>query len=192
MTPTRWLIVAFWIFIPCMLIWQAYTSEVNSERELAAHPKQEHFFFDAPDTKPTVDPNAFAAKVLQVGFSITNNPMQSNFIAHVTLKNMGNAKATGIQVWVRPYRGVSVGGSRNGDGAGARQLPDDDPISLMGQWVSFPDLAPDESYTYDVTFISRDDVKPGANPKPQIVFESEKPQPPSDDTDTSTNTSPSP
>jgi len=182
MTSTRWLIISFWVFVAAMLAWQAYTYEINSEKELAAHPKQQHFFFDPamdPKSDSGPNPNLHAANVRQIAYSITYDSTQTSFVAHSTLKNLGNAKAVAIQIWIRPYRGVSMGGSRGGDVA-PHQLSDDDPISQMGQWVSIPDLAPGETYVENVNFVSRPDVKPGANPNPQIVFETEKPAPEGD------------
>jgi hypothetical protein len=56
-------------------------------------------------------------------------------------------------------------------------LSDSDPTSQVGQWVAFPDLAPGESSTRDVVFLGRTDVKPGANPNPEIQFQTEKAKP---------------
>jgi len=178
MTPIRWLIVSFWVFIVCMLIWQAYTYEINSEKEIAAHPEPQHFFFDpSRDQKPTVNPNLHAASVKQTAYWVIDEPAMGRFTSHVVLTNQGNAKAVGIQIWIRPYRGISVGGSRNGDGGLPRKLSENDPISLMGQWINAPDLAPNESCTQTLAFVTRPEVKPGSNPNPQIIFETEKPNP---------------
>jgi hypothetical protein len=94
----------------------------------------------------------------------------------VTLRNKGNAKAVGIQVSVRPYRGISKGDEDVGH-TDLSLLSDSDPISQLGQWVTFPDLAPGESSTRNVVFVSRNDVSPGTNPNPEIQFQTEKTKP---------------
>jgi hypothetical protein len=179
MTRTRKLIIAFWIFIGCMLLWQFYSYNQGLKEEAIEHPRQEHFYFFHTNAPPAAPSQAHAngADVEQTGFSIENNtPGTGSFTCQVTLKNMGNARAVGIQVMVRPYRGVShydedVGHQNDS------VLSDDDPISQFGQWVAFPDLAPGESSAQSVSFISRTDFKPGKNPKPEIIFQTEKAKP---------------
>jgi hypothetical protein len=176
MTPIRKLIVAFWIFIVCMLLWQFYSYD-RGVREAAARTPQEHFFFYP--TK-TVAPSApvqaprDGADVEQTGFSVqAKTPNAESFSCVVTLKNVGNAKATGVQVSVRPYRGISLGDEDAGHTTPGI-LSDSDPVSQIGQWVTFSDLAPGESSTQTVVFLSRGDFMPGTNPKPDIIFQSEK------------------
>jgi hypothetical protein len=179
MIPTRWLIISFWVFIGGMLAWQAYTYEINSEKESAARPPPQHFFFDpSRDHKPgTGDPNLQVADVRQTGYSITDNPMAKNFAFNVVLTNKGNAKATNVQVCIRPYRGAKRGGARNGDGGLPQPIPDNDPLALQNQWVEAPDLGPNESCTVSATFMSHPGINPGSNPSPQIVFQTEKTNP---------------
>jgi hypothetical protein len=53
-------------------------------------------------------------------------------------------------------------------------LSDGDPTSQIGQWVTFPDIPPGESRTATAVFLSKQGVNPGANPSPEILFQSEK------------------
>jgi hypothetical protein len=178
MTPMRWLIFSFWVFVGGMLVWQSYTYETNLEKVNDAQPQ--HFFFDpSRDQKPAAaDPNLHAADVRQTGYSVTNNPVSKSFVCHVVLTNKGNARAVGIQVFVRPFRGALVNGARNGDGELPHRLSDNDPLAQQGQSVEAPDLAPGESCTVSATFfMSRSDVQPSSNPNPQITFETEKANP---------------
>ncbi|MCE0522756.1 MAG: hypothetical protein LV480_07580 [Methylacidiphilales bacterium] len=179
MSRTRKLIIAFWVFIVCMLLWQFYTYNQGLTQAAIDHPQQEHFYFfhtNAPPAAPSTA-HTSGADVEQVGFTTEQNvPAPGYFTCHVTLKNVGNAKAEAIQIMVRPFRGVS-----NYDQDVGQQhtivLTDDDPISKFGDWLSFPDLAPGESSTQTISFMSRSDFQPGANPKPNILFHSEKPKP---------------
>ena len=180
MSRTRKLIIAFWIFIGCMLLWQFYSYNKGLDQAAIAHPQQKQYWFTnsvatapAASTQPTRD----GADVQQAGFSVEDNaPSTGSFTCHVTLKNRGNAKAVGIQVSVRPYRGISRGDEDAGH-TDMSVLSDSDPISQFGQWVTFPDLAPGESSTQSVVFLGRTDVRPGTNPKPEIHFQTEKAKP---------------
>ena len=179
MTPTRKLIIAFWVFIVGMLLWQFYDYDQGFKQAAIDHPQQEHFWFTNSVAAPAAPTQAHrdGADVRQTGFSVTDNaPGAGSFTCHVTLKNEGNAKAVGIQVSVRPYRGITRGDEDVGH-TDMSILSDDDPISQFGQWVSFPDLAPGESNTQDVIFIGRTDVRPGTNPNPEIQFQTEKAKP---------------
>jgi len=180
MTPIRKLIIAFWIFIGCMLLWQFYSYNQGLKEEAIAHPQQQHFWFtNSVATAPAAptQPKRDGADVRQTGFSVEDNaPGRGSFTCHVTLKNSGNAKAAAVQVSVRPYRGITRGDEDVGH-TDMSVLSDSDPISQLGQWVAFPDLAPGESSTRDVIFLSRGDVRPGTNPNPEITFQTEKAKP---------------
>ena len=150
-----------------MLLWQFYDYNQGLKQAAIEHPTQEHFWFTNSVAAPAA-PAAPAqskrngADVQQTGFSVENNaPGAGSFTCHVTLKNTGNAKAVGIQISVRPYRGITKGDVDSGH-ADMSTLSDSDPISQFGQWVTFPDLAPGESSTQTVIFISRTDVTPGS------------------------------
>ena len=179
MIPTRWLIISFWVFVGGMLAWQAYNYEINSEKESAARPAPQHFFFDpAMDQKPAAaDPNLHEADIRQTKYSITQDPVTKFLNCQIVLTNKGNAKAVGVQVFLRPYHGGIIDGARNGDGGPSRPLSDLDPVALMGQSLEAPDLAPGESCTLSATFMSRPGVSPASNPKPQITFLTEKAKP---------------
>jgi len=179
MTPIRKLIIAFWVFIVGMLLWQFYSYNKGLDQEAIDHPQQEHFWFTNSVAAPAAPTQAHSdgADVQQTGFSVEDNaPGAGSFTCHVTLKNKGNAKAVAVQVSVRPYRGITRGDEDVGH-TDMSILSDSDPISQFGQWVAFPDLAPGESSTQDVIFISRTDVRPGANPNPEIQFQTEKAKP---------------
>jgi hypothetical protein len=177
MSRTRKLIIAFWIFIGIMLLWQFYNYDQGLTRAAVEHPTQEHFWFtNSASATPVASSQAHrnGADVQQTAFSVQNNtPSAGNFTCRVTLKNMGNAKAVGVQVSVRPFRGISLGDADNGHGTSG-VLSDSDPISQIGQWVTFPDLAPGESGTESAVFLNRNDMQPGTNPNPEIIFQTQK------------------
>lgn len=158
-------------------MWQAYTYEINTEKIQDAKPQ--HFFFDpSRDNKSTtVDPNLHAADVRQTGYTITNDSIAKNFTSHIVLTNKGNAKAVGVQVFIRPFHGAVVDVSRNGDGGLPRKLSDYDPLAQQGQSIGAPDLAPGESCTVSATFMSQPNIILSSNPSPQITFETEKANP---------------
>ena|ERR1700683_1529317 len=180
MTPVRKLIFAFWIFVVIMLLWQFYSYNEGLRQQAIDHPTQEHFFFYNTNTAAPAAPvqaQSKGADVQQVRYTVEENtPSTGSMTCHVTLKNMGNAKATGIQIFVRPFRGASNYNEDVGR-SDAKPISDDDPISQFGQWISFPDLAPGESNTQDVSFFSRHFIIQGKNPNPQILFQSEKAKP---------------
>jgi cell division protein FtsI/penicillin-binding protein 2 len=174
MSPTRLLIVAFWVFIVGMLIRQAYVYEANLEKERASKPQ--HFFFNTPtDTKPAVDPNLQVADVQQTAYSITSNPLAKNFTCHITLTNKGNAKAVNVEIFIRPFRGSFSGGSER-DRVSV-PISDNDPRAQLGQSIEGPDLAPGQSCTVTATFMSQPGVNPNPNSHPQITFETQKSNP---------------
>lgn len=174
----NWFITGFWIFIAIMLLWEFHDYNQVAVQTDAAAPKQEHFFFYDTNTD-TPPPEASKAKVdgadvEQTAFTTEKNvPAAGSFTAHVTVKNLGTAKAVGIQVMVRPYRGIMTVSGEMSD-TGNQYLDDNDPLSQFGQWVDVPDLAPGESATVDTIFTSRAGISPGNNPKPQILFGTEK------------------
>jgi len=180
MSRTQVLIVAFWLGIVGMLIYQFYNYNESLSQTAIDNTPQQHFYFfhtNAPAAAAPVAPRN-GADVVQTKFEVQpNTPENGSFTCLVTLKNVGNQKATGVQISVRPYRGVSnvdidVGQERGG------VLPEDDPISQYNAWVDFPDLAPGESSTQSVNFLNRNDYSPGINPDPEIIFQSVKPASP--------------
>jgi hypothetical protein len=177
MTPLRWLMVAFWVFVGGMLAWQAYNHEAKIEKEADAKPQ--HFFFDSSKdgTPQTADPNLRAADVRQTAYSVTENPLAKNFTAHVVLTNKGNARAVSVQVKIQPFRGSLFSRDRDDNGGVPLVLSDNEPVAQINQWVEAPDLAPQESCTVTATFMSQTGVQPGANRNPQIIFQTEKANP---------------
>jgi hypothetical protein len=189
MTRTRKLIIAFWIFIGCMLLWQFYDYDKGLDRQALEHPTKTHFVYLPPTDKSAapVAAHAEGADVQQVGYTVDeNDPGNGSFTVHVTLKNVGNAKATGVQIHIRPYRGLRLGDEDAGV-AKLRIIDDDDPLAQYGDWLSFPDLAPGESSTQKDVFLSKgphpvvpgisDMGVPGQPAKklvPEIIFKSEK------------------
>jgi hypothetical protein len=187
MSRTRWLIVAFWVFIGGMLWWQFNSYNTAIDVKAKEHPTQEHFFANGspnPDgsmPKPTpsaTNPIAPAADVEQVSYSVQKDtPGTGSATATIVLKNQGNAKAVGVEVFLRPYRAAPSTdvNARGISGNGA--LSEDDPVSQMGQWVTFPDLAPNESATQSVVFTEHQGLEPGGNPTPKIVSATEQAKP---------------
>jgi hypothetical protein len=190
MSRTRKLIIAFWIFIVIMLLWQFYTYNQGLTQEAIDHPQQEHFYFFHTNAAPVnaAEQVHHGAYVEQTHYTVENNvPANGSFTVHVTLKNEGDAKAVGVQVRVRPYRGMRLGDEDVGNSP-LRILDDNDPLSQFGQWVSFSDLAPGESSTQSVIFLSQGTaipVVPGVSATgvpgqpmekltPEITFATEK------------------
>jgi hypothetical protein len=193
MSLTRKLIIAFWIFIVIMLLWQFYSYDQGLKQAAIDHPQQDHFFFFNTNTAAAsapVQPQINGPDIEQTAYSVEEQtPSSVTFTVHVTLKNLGNAKAVGIQIHVRPFRGMRLGDEDVGNSP-LSILPEDDPRSQFGQWVSFPDLAPGESSTQSVIFLNQDNatpVIPGVSAtgvpgqaqeklKPEIIFSAEKAQ----------------
>jgi len=177
MSPTRQAIIAFWVIIVILLLWQFHTYDTGMTKQETEHPAQQHFYFYPTNAAPVAPPSVVhvdAADVEQTGFDIQmNTPYAGSFTCRVTLKNLGTLKATGVQVNVRPYRGVALGDVDNGHTLPG-SLSDNDPVSQIGQWVGFPDLAPGEAVTETAVFLRREDHSPGTNPQPEILFDTEK------------------
>jgi len=179
MSLWRKLVVAFWIFFGVMVLWSFYDYNRGLTQQAVDHPVQEHFYFfhtNAPSGATA--PSRNGPDIVQTAFVVQpDTPAKGSFTCLVTLKNLGGQKATGIQVNVRPYRGTFTGDVDVGGPSRSGTLSDDDPIAQIGDWLSFPDLAPGESSTQSDVFFARSDVKPGLNPKPNIIFEAVKPAP---------------
>jgi hypothetical protein len=175
-----WLIIVFWIFVATMLIWQFNDYNRSYGQAQAAMPQEDHAFFYNTNTAinpaEASKPKADGPDVEQTAFSTEDNvPSPGNFTAHVTLKNIGTAKAVDIQIMVRPYRGIMMGDFDITMHPNT-YLDDNDPLSQYGQFVNVPDLAPGESATVDAIFLDHPHLTPGNNPKPQIIFGTEKAQ----------------
>jgi hypothetical protein len=193
MSNTQKLIIAFWIIVGFLLLWQFYSYNQGLTQQAIDSPQQKQFWYTNAMANPHPGPTApvvhdHGAYVEQTAYTVEeNSPGNGNFTIHVTLKNVGNAKATGVQIHVRPYRGMRLGNEDAGNSP-LTILDDDAPLSQFGQWVDFPDLAPGESSTQSVVFLDQPNatpVVPGVTPtgvpgqapkelKPEIVFSSEK------------------
>jgi len=162
MSRTKKLIFAFWVFIVIMLLWQFYTYNESLKRQAIDHPRQTQFFFIHTNAALVVAApvQQTGPDVQQVGYSIEGStPSDGNFTIHATLKNVGKTKAVAVQLHVRPYRGMRLGDEDVGNSP-LRILPEDDPLSQYGTWVSFPDLAPGESNTQSVIFLDHQGATP--------------------------------
>jgi hypothetical protein len=172
MTPTRWLIVLFWVLVGFVLLKQCADSGRKIAQEAGTAPPRQYFFVAPPATKSLPGPAVPSpnADVHQVGFTWKDNtPGQGLYTCQVTLRNDGTKPATGVSVHVRPYRGTMYG--TNGEGhVGYRLLKDTDILSQYGSWVSFPDLKPGESSTQSAVFLDQPNATPGYNPNPEIDF----------------------
>ncbi len=167
---------SFWAFIVIMLGWQAYQYNAKISKADPLHPTQEHFFFIHTNAHLVVIPPVAkdGPDVQQTRFTIEDNtPGASSFTCHVTLKNVGKAKAVNVQVNVRPYRGAPTGDVDVGRSSAA-PVNDSDPIAQFGQWVSFPDLDPGQSDTETAVFTKQTGANFGRNTPADIIFEAEK------------------
>ena len=179
MSRTQWIITLFWVFVGTMLLWQCASYNNNLNQQTINHPTQgEYFYYDTNlGPKSSADAQVDGPLVVQTDYAVDNNkPSEGMFITRVTLKNVGKAKAVDVQVNIRPYRGTIRGDEDNGHSADMVPIDDNDPLSLFGQWLTFPDLAPGESSTQTATFSARSNLTPGTNPNPKILFSPEKPK----------------
>ncbi|MCE0497597.1 MAG: hypothetical protein LV481_06600 [Methylacidiphilales bacterium] len=171
----RILIVAFWTFVVVMLAWQAY----NYNAQVVTHPKpapEQHYFYN-PGLIPSSGPKV--PDVRQTSYRvIPDSPQPGSFTVQFTIKNVGTATATNIQVKIRPYRGFipgdpdnpPPGGTASGPPIPAVPLSDNDPTSQYGQWVSMPDLAPGQSNSESAVFPNQPNMSPIDSPKLEINF----------------------
>jgi hypothetical protein len=174
MTPTRWLIVLFWVVVIALLYREFKRVDAAKVQEGNAAPPHQYFFVPPPNApKPAAPapPPATGADVRQVKFvAEPNTPGMGSFTCLVTLQNVGPATARNVRVYVRPYRGAGYGSVDVGH-VGYHVLKDTDPLSQYGAWVNFPDLKPGESSTQQAVFLDHPNVTPGYNSNPEIIFE---------------------
>lgn len=176
MSLTQKLIICFWIFVFVMGLWEFHNYNRGLDAEAEAKGPPQHYLFLPPSTKPTPVSmkHEDGADIVQTRFWVEyDKPTPGSFLCHVMIKNVGNARATGIQVKVRPFRGVS---NYNEDGGTQHPitLDDSDPTSMISDFLSFPDLDPGQSETGDVSFLDVPIFKPGKNPSPTIYFQTVK------------------
>jgi hypothetical protein len=171
MTPTRWLILLFWVFVIGMLLKQCHDSDAARQQQFQVNPPPSHFFFTPPPKPPPPPaPPKAGADVQQIRFIVQDNtPGPGTFTCQITVQNKGLSRAHNIQVQVRPFFGAHK------DDEGGRindtSLSSVDTIQQMSTWVSFPDLNPGETSTQTTTFLDQLHIHPGYNSQPQITFE---------------------
>ena len=168
MTTTRWLIVAFWAVM--FLIGAFYV--VESVMKPPPPPVPEKHWFPPP--LPGSVPSAASANadVRLAAYVLKPVPNSSTFTVDVTVKNVGQKKATGVQVKVQPYVGTM---DTNKAEPGPDEIPDQpggDPMATVVQWVTFPDLPPGQTSTQTLTFSMRGDATPAqSQPHAQVQFQ---------------------
>jgi hypothetical protein len=182
MNSTRWkiFVVCFWVFICGMLLWQFFNYNQGLDKQtVESHATGQYFYYDTNTNSAPAKAKVDGPEVKQVSCDIEDGaPTPPYFTCHVTLKNYGSAKAVHVVIWVRPYKGVSVGdGETLLPGQPDAYVNDDDPVAQIGEWVSFPDLGPGETNAQTVSFLKRNDFQPGNNPKPEIHYSAEDAKP---------------
>ena len=169
MTPTRWLIVAFWAVVILIAAKYAFVAILTPPPPPVA---EQHWFPPPlPGSAPTASPDA---DVRLIHYVPKVQPDATSFTADVTVKNFGQKKATGIEVRVQPYVGTADDKKAPGPDEMPNQ-PGGDPMANVFQWVEFPDVGPGETATQTITLPMRSDAVPAEEFKPQVVFQTVKP-----------------
>jgi len=165
MTPFRWGIVAFWVFIVLALIWQFHSYNNKLETDAEAHPAPQHYWGPLAATYAPPPP-AKVAKVQEKAYWVTSDPTGQMFTVHLTLINVGGSKATGVTANVNPYNGAL-----NYDpDSGGHQSTSGRVTGGIGQWISFPDIDPGQSDTETADFVGTYNPSTMTDPTPKIVF----------------------
>ena len=171
MTPTRWLITAFWA-VMLLLAAKYFFAGILAPVPPPPPPEKHWFAPGMPGSTPA--PTASVADVRLTHYVPKVAPGGMSFTADVTIQNFGQKKATGIQVRIQPY--VGTGGSSSTPG------PDEipvysggDPMANVFQWLDFPDLAAGATETQSLTMPMRSDADPAESFKPQVVFQTANP-----------------
>jgi len=174
MTPTRWLIAAFWVFVIVMCAKSFYDYNNRLEHQETAQAEQ-HFF--PPGMNPTpAPPPAAQPDVRMVTWIPREDPQAAQFTAVLVVKNFGQKKATNIQVRVQPY--ITSADSSPQTGPDEILNPStSDTMATYYQWVEFPDLGPGESFTNNLTFPIRPDAEPRGHFDAVIHFDTAKDAP---------------
>jgi hypothetical protein len=168
MTTTRWLIVAFWVAM--LLVGVVYVSQAVMAPPPPPVPEKHWFPPPLPGSVPPAAPAN--AEVHLVHYIMKRVPDTSTFTADVTVQNVGLKKATSVQVKIQPYVGTM---DTNKAQPGPDEIPDQpggDPMANVVQWVTFPDLAPDETSTQTLSFSMRSDADPAqSQPHAEVEFQ---------------------
>jgi len=175
MNPMRWMITLFWVFVVGMLLWQFYDYNQNLSNDTLVAPRPQHYYYfntnqNAVTAVTTLPKAADGAYLQQIGYTVNDHtPIQNEFTATSVIKNRGTVKATHIQIWIRPYRGIQIADEEMGAPQNT-YLSDNDPLAQIGEWVDVPDLGPGETATVSATFLRKPAITPGGNPSPNITF----------------------
>lgn len=175
MTPTRWLIVLFWVVVLGMLLKECHDTTETKIEEGHQNPVRQYFFTTTPQpvaNRPAgpsaPNPNA---DVHQIGFRTEEStPGTGSFTCYVTVRNDGLKTARHVAIRVRPYRGVMYGSDGVGH-VGYHRVLDTDILAQYDAWVNFPDLKPGQSAIGSAVFTDHPNVQAGFNPQPEIDFE---------------------
>jgi hypothetical protein len=172
MTPTRWLIAAFWVFVLAMCGKSFYDYNKHLDSVETAQEEKHYFPPPLPGNAPAATPST-DADVRQVTYSPKETQGASQFTAELVIKNFGQKKATNIQVRVQPY----VRSTDTSSQVGPDEILNPNTVDTMaGYYVyeEFPDLGPGESASKTLTFPVRTDAAPRGHFEPNITFETVK------------------
>ncbi len=166
MTPTRWAIAAFWTIL---IVMGGYYAVYYAMLPPPPQPPEPHWFPPAPGTPAPPAPNA---EVKLMHYVEHTTPGSAEFSVDVTVQNVGGKKATAVQVTVHPYVGnTDVDKSQNGPDEIPNQMGGD-PMRLVVQNLSYPDLDPGQSATQSFTLPMRSDADAAQrDDKAQVVFQ---------------------
>jgi hypothetical protein len=171
MTPTRWLIVAFWTGIILVGLFYMFQSVMTPPPPTV--PEKHWFPPPMPGSVPAA-PSA-DADVRLIHYVAHITPGAMSFTSDVVVKNFGSKKATGIQVRVQPYVGNQ---NSNPSQPGPDEIPAQsggDPLANVVQWVDFADLGPGETATQSITLPMRSDADPAQTCVGKVVFQTANP-----------------
>lgn len=170
MTPTRKLIVGFWVALLLIGAWKFYG--YNHTMTSTPPAPEKHWFLPAPGSAPAKAP---VADVRMTRYARRISSSGTFFTADVTVQNFGQRKATGVQARVQPYVGNRGTNPAAPGPAGIPSFPNGDPMTNIYQWVSFPDLAPGATATQTITLPMRSDADPAQSFKPHVIFQTVNP-----------------
>jgi hypothetical protein len=167
MTPTRWIITAFWAVVILLTLKYVFTDVTAVAPPTAP---EQHWY--PPPLPGSPLPASAQADVRLIHYVPQVTPGAGSFTADVTIQNFGQKKATGIQVRIQPY----VGTADSTAAPGPDEMPTGgDSVTAVFQWLDFPDLAPGATEMQTVTLPMRSDATPAEEFKPQVIFQTAKP-----------------
>jgi hypothetical protein len=170
MTPTRWAIAAFWIFMAVLGVYYA-VHDVMLPAPPPPPPPQQGLLpaLPGPAAPAAAAPNA-EVKLTHYATHITPGALE--FSVDVTLQNVGSKKATGVQVMVHPYVGNQ---DTNKSQMGPDEIPGQqggDPLHNVVQNLDYPDIDPGQTATQSFTLPVRSDADPAQrDDSAQVIFQ---------------------